>query len=239
MKKHGIQKKPNAQRQSSTAISPTLPASAGHVRPGGGASAPENGALLRWLVPLGIAGVVALVLALLMIDFRDTEASVPTKKPSAGIHRENDLAALLKRLKPKKKPRPLEVFTPQTKEEALLEQFVKLRQANNKSAFDLLGPAPVFDENVAVSQKEAERLQTDFFLRGDLEFTEIRRGEPDGEGDQVPAPGHYTLVTKGSISAPRMRVGNDTEASQEHATNLGLIVEVRDGKIHGIRHSLP
>jgi hypothetical protein len=115
----------------------------------------------------------------------------------------------------------------------VIDAFVSARRNGGEQALELLGPAPVFPEQ-GVSEAEAERLQTESFLRADLKFVDVWRGEPD-------VPGRYTLATRGNVSAPPLRIqtakGVDPP-SQRFMTNPDLVVEVRGGKVYGVRSEL-
>ena len=56
---------------------------------------------------------------------------------------------------------------PATDEERICVQFLQLKNAGDPAADKLLGPAPAVPA-APVSREEAERLQTDFFLRQDF-----------------------------------------------------------------------
>jgi hypothetical protein len=88
----------------------------------------------------------------------------------------------------------------------------------------------------AVSPEEANRLQTDSFLRGDLRILEIRR-----ERGEKGSPQRYRLVTHGDVASQTLTIKTDkgTERSQRTMSHPDLIVEVGDdGKIYGVRAEL-
>jgi hypothetical protein len=131
-------------------------------------------------------------------------------------------------------------WAPASAEDRLIDAFVRGRRAGDRKALGLLGSPPV-PAGPAVSEAEAEVLQADSFLRADLKIVEVWPGEPDGTGRQKPAPGLYTLVTKGANVSPPLavRVGDKVvPPSQRFMTNPDLVVEVRGGKIYAVRAEL-
>jgi hypothetical protein len=122
-------------------------------------------------------------------------------------------------------------------EDRVIDEFVRRHRDGDPKAVDLLGTAPVFGDEM-VSEAEAERRETDHFLRSSLEIVDIWRGEPTGQGPQKPVPGLYTLVARGGVFAPALQVDyGDGKPSPRQRTmhNPDLIVEVRDGKVRGVR----
>jgi hypothetical protein len=183
---------------------------------------PRERGMQRWLILLAL-GAAAIGIFLLAVDYRPGRTSIfprPRKAPTAR------LAA--------------QPWVPRTEDERLLDQFVKLHNARDRSAVQHLGPMPVFGEE-PVSEKDAEPLQTDYFLRSELRIVDVWRGEPDGAGGQRAAPGRYTLVTKGGVATPYFRVRTDKgidPPSQLVMNNPDLVVEVRDGKVRGVKSEL-
>ena len=115
-----------------------------------------------------------------------------------------------------------------TAADGVCESFMQKRNADEPGADDLLGPAPAVP-TTAVSESEADHIQTDFFLRDpDLRIVAIR---------PTPVPNQYRFVTKSSVKSPRLEVrhGNDTSSEQRMMNKPDLYVEVRDGKIFGVR----
>jgi hypothetical protein len=122
-------------------------------------------------------------------------------------------------------------WEPATAEDRVCDQFMKRRKAGDPEASALLGANPVQPEG-EVTALEGERLQTDFFLRDpSLQIRGIRR---------TPEVGQYVLVTQGNVAAPRLQIrrNDDVSSEQRTMTNPDLFVEVRDGKIFGIRATL-
>jgi hypothetical protein len=215
MKNQGIQKKPDPTPADTRVIAADgLPPE----HPPG--AAPGSSSLLRWLVLVGVVGA-AVGVAVVVTHSREEAPS------QGGV------------------PRGARGWKPEegeklTETEEVVDRFMRLHKGKDKAALDLLGPAPVFDEN-PVSEKEADARATDHFLRGKLRILDWWRGEPDGKGGQRPKANHFTLVTKGNVSSPPMRIRTDKGVegpSQTHLTNPDLIVLVRDGKIHGVRADL-
>ena len=115
---------------------------------------------------------------------------------------------------------------PATPEQRLCVQFLKFKNANDPAADGLLGPTPAVPA-APVTREEAERLQTDFFLRQDFRVVGTGRDGPTGA---------LVLYTKGNMSVPTLGVktGDGVEAAQRTMTNPDLLIEVRDGRIHGV-----
>ena len=117
-------------------------------------------------------------------------------------------------------------LTPLTPDERLCNQFLERKNAGDPAAADLLGPAPVVPAT-PISPEEADRLQTEFFLRQDLQVVGVGRDK---------AHGKPVLYTKGNVSAPTLnvRTGAGVETAQRTMANPDLVVEVRDGRIYGV-----
>jgi hypothetical protein len=187
-----------------------------------GIAAPVQGGLLRWLA---LAGIVAVGIGAVLI-FMTPEAS---KRVLGGAFGKAESKLW--------KPQP---WKPLTEEERIIDRFFTLHENGDKAALEQLCPAPVFDDE-PVSEKTAEARQTDFFLRSDLRFRDLWRGEPDGKGGQRDVPGRFTIVTKGSASAPKLRIRTERGVdppSQLMMSSPDLVVEVRKGKIYGLRAEL-
>jgi hypothetical protein len=119
---------------------------------------------------------------------------------------------------------------PQTEDERLAAKFIHLKNDGDPAAEELLGRQPAVPSE-SVSRAEADRLQTDFFLRQPLHIVGTRRGG---------GAGRLILATKGNVSAPRFQVQEGATASSEQRTmsNPDLTIEVHDGKIFGVRPAL-
>lgn len=124
-----------------------------------------------------------------------------------------------------------------------LDTFVQKVNERDRSALDLLGPEPVFDDT-PVSEQEADARQASFYLRQPgLRVLAIRRGDPGkkrSKGD--PPRAVYTLVTRVQGSTPPLTVrsknGVVESPSRLFMIDPDLVVEVRDGKVHGVRPEL-
>ncbi len=113
---------------------------------------------------------------------------------------------------------------------AQCRRFADLKNAHDAAAESLLGPAVSVPAG-AVAADEAQRIDADTFLRRDtLRVVDVRRD----------APGRFLLVTQGSATGEPLSVrsGDAVSRSQRVMTNPALVVEVRDGKIHGLRAQL-
>jgi hypothetical protein len=117
-----------------------------------------------------------------------------------------------------------------TADDGVCDSFVRQRKAAEPGANDLLGPAPVVPDR-ALTADEADSLQAEFFLRDDLWILEIRKTQ---------IPNRYCFVSQGNVAAPRLEVrrNNDVTSEQRTMSNPDLYVEVRDGKIYGVRATL-
>ncbi len=116
-----------------------------------------------------------------------------------------------------------------TDEELLCQRFAKLHNAGDPAAAGLLGRVPEVP-GAPVTSEEAGRLQADFFLRQPIEVLRV-----------TPARGsHFVLVTRGNVAAPTLeeRTATGIERSQRTMSNPDLVVEVRDGRIYGVRAQL-
>ena len=103
----------------------------------------------------------------------------------------------------------------------LCYQFRDRKNAGDPTAADLLGPAPVVPAT-PVSPEEADRLQTEFFLRQDLRLVGVAW---DAQ------PRKPVLYTHGNVAAPTLPVqtGAGVETAQRTMANPDLVVEVRGG----------
>jgi hypothetical protein len=122
-------------------------------------------------------------------------------------------------------------------EEELCNRFAKMKNAGDAAAVALLGPAPTLPSE-PVTPDEAQRLQTEFFLRGTYQVTQVSPWTPPpGCAD---TPTRFILVTQGSMSADTIPIQTATgvERANRVVTHPDLLVEVRDGKIFGVRTDL-
>jgi hypothetical protein len=112
----------------------------------------------------------------------------------------------------------------------LCRRFADLRNAHDAGAEALLGPAVAVPKG-PVTPEEAELIDADTFLRRDnLRIVDVRR-EPAGR---------FLLVMRGGAAGEPLdiRSGDRVNHSQRVMSNPALVVEVRDGKIHGLRAQL-
>jgi hypothetical protein len=119
-------------------------------------------------------------------------------------------------------------------EKLLCEEFSNLKNAGDQRANHLLGPPPAVPDR-AVSRDEADRLDAEFILRQPLRVAEVRP-LPPGKGT-FEAP-RFVLVAKGSVTSERFLVEGSAQPSQRMLFNPDIIVEVRDGRLHGVRAQL-
>jgi hypothetical protein len=126
--------------------------------------------------------------------------------------------------KPSERGKPRQVAGEKSPEQ-LCREFKELKNANDPKANDLLGRVPEVPKQ-PVSQPEFEALQTDFFLRCKCQIKAVR---------PVEGKNHlFTLKIQETVSAPRIQIqGGGSEARS--ITDPTLIVEVRNGKIFGVR----
>jgi hypothetical protein len=119
--------------------------------------------------------------------------------------------------------------------EKICREFARLKTRGEATANNLLGPAPSVPSE-PVSPEEAQRLQTEFWLRGDFEITDVwsTGGQPDGQSAT------YTLVTKGTFPATELKVRtpDGIDVVNRSMAHADLFVEVKDGKIYGVRADL-
>jgi hypothetical protein len=112
----------------------------------------------------------------------------------------------------------------------LCEEFASLRKAGDPRALDLLAAAPPPPKG-SISEEEAERLDADFVLRGDFQIDEVQAAvSKDGQSPR------FILVGKGIISTQtyQVRTPQGEKPHQRSLFNPEVVVEVADGKIHGI-----
>jgi hypothetical protein len=118
-----------------------------------------------------------------------------------------------------------------TEEKLLCDRFARLHNAGDPAADALLGRLPAVPDT-PVTSEEINRLQADYFLREPLE---IRQVEPERG-----SAGRFVFVTRGNVAAPILpeRTPTGVERSQRTMSNPDVVVEVRDGKIYGVRAEL-
>jgi hypothetical protein len=111
-------------------------------------------------------------------------------------------------------------------------KFADKVNSGEKPPADLLGPAPSVPAE-PVTPDEADRLDAEFILRNSYKVTEVRP-QPDGPKG---AP-RFLFVLKGDVKSERLRVRaweGRIEEGQRSMTSPEVIVEVRDGKIYGVK----
>jgi hypothetical protein len=112
----------------------------------------------------------------------------------------------------------------------LVERFMALKNASDPEAEQLLAPPQVVEDK-PVSEAEADRIQTECFLRQNLRILSVRFNREK----------RWVLATKGNVSAPTLpvRTATGVDRVQRTMSNPDLIVEVRDDKVHGVRAQMP
>jgi hypothetical protein len=119
-------------------------------------------------------------------------------------------------------------------EARLCRRFMDLKNAGDPQADGLLGPPPAVPAD-AVAPAEADRLEAELMLRQPLHIREVGRDAADPA-----AAGRFVLVVDGAVTSDRVLVATPTgpESRQRAMWSPDLVVEVRDGKIYGVRPQL-
>jgi hypothetical protein len=120
------------------------------------------------------------------------------------------------------------------KPDPVCDQFMQLKNARDPAAAELLGPLPPVPAD-PVTEEEADRLDAEFVLHSPLQVVEVR-ADTSASADGKAA--HCVLVVKGTFTCRPLRVVGAHGLSQRYLVNPDLIVEVRDGKIYGLRAQL-
>jgi hypothetical protein len=118
---------------------------------------------------------------------------------------------------------------------AVCERFAQLKNAGDPAAEDLLGPVLAVPQGT-ISPEEAEPINADALLRGPgLRVLKVRPDPSARDG------GRFLLATQGGAAGPTMRVrsGETVDRVQKVVSNPEIVVEVRDGKLYGLRVQLP
>ena len=137
-------------------------------------------------------------------------------------------------------PKPRQGDSPDP-DRAVIDGYLEaLRGGADVSPF--LGPPAVFDDT-PVSEEEAEEKYADYCLRHrKVKVAAVRAGEIGPTGKKTTSPHRFTLVVKGEVTTPRLRVRNRAGEIDPplplFITNPDVIVEVKAGKIHGVRTEL-
>lgn|SRR5262245_10800887 len=169
-------------------------------------------------------------------------AAVPTK---GGVNSARSMEEFWEKVerdaaaRPRWKPEP---WVPASADDRVIDRFAQLRGQADPAALAEMGPARAFPKH-PVSQEEADAVQTDFLLRvNKLRVTRVLRGESDGRGGLKATPGRYTLQTKwtGEVPGVAVRTGDGVVPADERMVhNLDLVVDVRGGKVVGVRAEVP
>jgi hypothetical protein len=123
---------------------------------------------------------------------------------------------------------------PESPEEQLCRTFMAVKNAGDPRAAEFLDPAPAVPA-APVSQAEANVLDAEFILHGTYQVLSVRPLRP-GASDRGNGLPRFVLVLRGGGVSEKLliRDGNKVEASQRFVKDPDLIVEVRDGKLHGL-----
>jgi hypothetical protein len=116
---------------------------------------------------------------------------------------------------------------------SLLVDFRRLKNAADAGANDLIAPAPALPAT-PITEEDAERLDGQLFLRQPFKVTQVRE-----EGKGAGGAARFILVTEGSVKAPEgitIRAPQGTTRTHNRALlNPDFIVEVREGKLYGVK----
>jgi hypothetical protein len=133
------------------------------------------------------------------------------------------------------KPEEYRALAARTAEGKICLEFADWVNAGDAPPAGLLGPKPAVPTE-PVAREEADRLDAEFILRQRYRVLEVRPHESPKDG-----PPRFLLVLKGSVASEHLQVRNpkgEIEPSQRALSNPDVIVEVRDGKIYGVRAQL-
>jgi hypothetical protein len=113
----------------------------------------------------------------------------------------------------------------------LCQRFAELKNAGSPEADQLLEPAVPIPE-AALSASEADRLGANLLLHQPVKVLTVRQLPP-----KAVTPARFVLELDGSMALDRMQVQttDGSESQQRTYYNPDLIVEVRDGKIRGLK----
>jgi hypothetical protein len=201
------------------------------------------------LIVVGLVLCLVALCTIVAVDFREGRSPQTRKVPSeiqgkidqpmAAADPEEFWERVRRQLPDRPKFQP-PAWEPTTDADKVVDRFVKLWNAGDPAASHQLGRVPTVPAD-PVSEGEAERLQTDFFLREAVRVQTICRGEPNDEGGLKATPGLYTLIVKGGVAAPELRVraNGGVDNVQRTVLNPSLVVEVCDGKVFGVRATGP
>ncbi len=115
--------------------------------------------------------------------------------------------------------------------EQFCRQFADLKNADDPQADTLLGPPPAVPA-VPVTREEADRLDAEIMLRQAFHVRKVYR-DPGGLA-------RFVLVAEGALSSERITIQapRGPEVGQRAMWSPDLVVEVRDGQLHGVRARL-
>jgi hypothetical protein len=133
------------------------------------------------------------------------------------------------------KPEEYRALAAKTAEGKVCLEFADRVNAGDAPPAGLLGPRPAVPTE-PVSPEEADRLDAEFILRQPYRVLEVRPHETPKGG-----PPRFLLVLKGAVTSERLQVrtpNGEIEPRQRALSNPEVIVEVRDGKIYGVRAQL-
>jgi hypothetical protein len=118
---------------------------------------------------------------------------------------------------------------PDSPELQLCRQFMGLKNAGDPRAAEFLEPAPNVPAS-PVTQAEAGLLDAQFMLHTDYEIRGIR-AVPTRD-----APPRFVLALHGGGACQELlvRSGSQVDRIQRVVRDPDLVVEVRDGKLHGL-----
>jgi hypothetical protein len=127
---------------------------------------------------------------------------------------------------------------PEEKEPAIdptCEEFARLKNDGDPGANDLLSPMPAIPFE-PVTEAEAARLDADIVLHRDFKVNRVTPLPSTGSGHR-----RYVLWLQGGLCSETFTVrtaDGKLERGQRMLTNPDVIVEVRDGKIYGVKAML-
>jgi hypothetical protein len=118
--------------------------------------------------------------------------------------------------------------------EQLCRRFMALKNAGDPAADQLLAPRPTVLET-PVSEEDADRFDADIMLHQNFRVRDVYPVHAER-----PELTRVVLVVEGALSSERIQVKTPTgiDTNQRSVANPDLIVEVRDGLIHGVRARL-
>lgn len=116
--------------------------------------------------------------------------------------------------------------------EAIVRQFSQWKNTDDVRAEELLAPRQVPDR--PATPAEAERLDADSLLRLPFRVVEVRPARPHEMGGSAGAS-RFVLVTRGGLATEPLRIEGAEQPSQRILVNPDLFIEVKDGKLYGVR----